>query len=167
MHAICRPESTSRRKSAVAFILAAACTLGASFAPAGAEEGGVIVMTDRAKVFRIDTPADTVIVGNPAIADVTMHDRNTVVVTGKLFGTTNLVILDRNAEPIIDEVITVRPSDSGLVTVQRNGARFSYSCSPVCEPTLRVGDHKDSFELTSQQAASRNKMAETEAGVAN
>ncbi|MBA5776236.1 pilus assembly protein N-terminal domain-containing protein [Stappia sp. F7233] len=143
-------------------VLAFACAL-----PAAAEDGGVVVMTDRAKVFRIDKPADTVIVGNPAIADVTMHDRNTVVVTGKVFGTTNLVILDRNAEPIIDEVIIVRPSDTGLVTVQRNVARFSYSCSPVCEPTLRVGDQKDTFELTTQQVESRNKMAEAQAGVAN
>ena len=72
-----------------------------------AQDSAVQVMTDRAKVFRIDAPADTVIVGNPAIADVTMYDRQTVVVTGKLYGTTNLVILDAKGEPIIDEVITV------------------------------------------------------------
>lgn len=132
--------------------------------PAIAQEGGVSVMTDRAKVFRIDKPADTVIVGNPAIADVTMHDRFTVVVTGKLFGTTNLVILDKNAEPIIDEVVTVMPNETDLVTVHRNGARFSMSCSPICEPTLRIGDSKDTFDLTEQQASKRNQMAETLAG---
>lgn len=150
--------------------LAASITLAAvltATAIAQAQESGVIVMTDRAKVFRIDTPAATVIVGNPAIADVTMHDRHTVVVTGKLFGTTNLVILDKNSEPIIDEVITVRPNEADLVTVQRNGSRFSYSCSPLCEPTLRVGDQKDNFELTAEQTSSRNKLAEVEAGVAN
>jgi Flp pilus assembly secretin CpaC len=145
----------------------ALASLLAANAIAQAQEGGVIVMTDRAKVFRIDTPAATVIVGNPAIADVTMHDRHTVVVTGKLFGTTNLVILDKNSEPIIDEVITVRPNEADLVTVQRNGSRYSYSCSPLCEPALRVGDQKENFELTAEQSSSRNKLAEAEAGAAN
>lgn len=132
-----------------------------------AEETGVHVMTDRAKVFRIDAPADTVIVGNPAIADVTMYDRQTVVVTGKLYGTTNLVILDKDGEPIIDEVITVGAVTGDVVTVQRKLARSTYSCSPACEPVLRVGDSEAGYELLTKQSTQRNDMSEKAAGASN
>lgn len=132
-----------------------------------AEEAQVLVTVDRAKVFRIEEPASTVIVGNPAIADVAMHDRYTVVVTGKSYGTTNLVILDAASQPIIDEVIVVKQSDTDLITVTRNTSRQSYSCSPRCEPTLRVGDNDAAFKITAEQAAKRNEMAVSAAGPSN
>ncbi|ADZ72088.1 pilus assembly protein N-terminal domain-containing protein [Polymorphum gilvum] len=146
------------------FTLSAAVFATLLCGAAAAETEPVAVTVDRAKVFRIEAPADTVIVGNPSIADVTMHDRFTVVVTGKTFGTTNLVILDKDSQPIIDEVIVVRPPETDVVTVTRNLNRYSYSCSPTCEPTVRVGDAKDAFELTVNQAAARNEMAVSAAG---
>lgn len=136
-------------------------------AAAAAEDAGVHVMTDRAKVFRIDAPAHTVIVGNPAIADVTMYDRQTVVVTGKLYGSTNLVILDAKGEPIIDEVITVSASSSDVVTVMRNTARTSYSCAPVCEPVLRVGDTETAYDAIAKQSTTRTEMSEKAVGIGN
>ncbi|EFO33148.1 PilQ [Roseibium sp. TrichSKD4] len=129
-----------------------------------AQEGPVTVMVDRAKVFRIQEPASTVIVGNPFIADVAMHDASTVVITGKSYGSTNLVILDDNNEPIIDEVITVKASDEGTVFVHRNTARQSYSCAPECEPTLRLGDQSESFAAVAEQATQRNSLAVNAAG---
>ena len=131
----------------------------------GGEEP-VTVTVDRAKVFRIKEPADTVIIGNPFIADVSMHDRFTVVVTGKSYGSTNLVILDDKGEPIIDEVIIVRASDENVVSVTRNALRQTYSCAPVCEPTLQLGDGKEAFDAYAQQAAMRNDLAEKAAGAA-
>ena len=99
-----------------------------------ASEDPVIVTVDRAKVFRIKEPASTVIIGNPFIADVSMHDHFTVVVTGKSYGSTNLVILDDKGEPIIDEVIIVRASEDKIVSVTRNALRQTYTCAPNCEP---------------------------------
>ncbi|MBD1544759.1 pilus assembly protein [Labrenzia aggregata] len=129
-----------------------------------ASEDPVTVTVDRAKVFRIQEPASTVIVGNPFIADVSMHDRFTVVVTGKSYGSTNLVILDNKGEPIIDEVIVVRASDENVVSVMRNALRQTYTCSPVCEPTLRMGDSQAAFDTYAQQATTRNDLAEKAAG---
>jgi len=129
----------------------------------GSEEP-VTVTVDRAKVFRIQDPASTVIVGNPFIADVSMHDRFTVVVTGKSYGSTNLVILDDKGEPIIDEVIIVRASDENVVSITRNALRQTYTCSPVCEPTLRLGDAQAAFDTYAQQATTRNDLAEKAAG---
>ena len=135
-------------------------TMEASFA----SDASVDVFVDRAKVFKIQQPADTVIVGNPVIADVTMHDRFTVVVTGKTAGSTNLIILDKDSKPIIDELINVGPSPTDLVTVMRGTSRYTYACSPYCDATAQVGDEKDAFDVTAKQITTRNEMAIQAAG---
>ena len=145
--------------------LAVAAVIVSTAGHAYASEETVTVTVDRAKVFRIEEAASTVIVGNPFIADVAMHDRFTVVVTGKSYGSTNLVILDENGAPIIDEVIIVRGSDENIVSVTRNAARQTYTCAPICEPTLQLGDNKDAFNDYAEQATMRNKLAEEAAGI--
>ncbi|MHA7774865.1 pilus assembly protein N-terminal domain-containing protein [Roseibium sp. M-1] len=132
---------------------------------AAAQDGPVMVTVDRAKIFRIAEGASAVIVGNPFIADVAMFDQNTVVITGKSYGTTNLVILDANNKPIVDEVITVRASEDDVVSVYRKAERTTLSCSPSCEPTLRLGDSDPAFKATAEQATSRNSLSLEAAGV--
>ncbi|MBD8892328.1 pilus assembly protein N-terminal domain-containing protein [Roseibium litorale] len=127
-------------------------------AQAAAGEGVHVVM-DHAKVFRIEEPASSVIVGNPLIADVVMQDRYTVVVTGKLYGSTNLVILDAKNEPIIDEVVTVGSPTANTVVVTRNAVQDTYSCSPQCDPTLKVGNSETGFKVLAEQASSRNDLS--------
>ncbi|KZM48399.1 pilus assembly protein N-terminal domain-containing protein [Labrenzia sp. OB1] len=129
-----------------------------------AQDGPVMVTVDRAKVFRIEDGASAVIVGNPFIADVAMFDKNTVVITGKSYGTTNLVILDVDNKPIVDEEITVRASETDIVSVYRKVERETLSCHPTCEPTLRLGDNADSFNETAEQATARNVLALEAAG---
>ncbi|TYC49185.1 pilus assembly protein [Rhodobacterales bacterium] len=152
-------EKLVKWTGALALVLQASATL--------AQEGPVMVTVDRAKVFRIDDGASAVIVGNPFIADVAMFDQNTVVITGKSYGTTNLVILDENNKPIVDETITVRASDNDVVSVYRRAARETLSCNPTCEPTLRLGDAESTFKATAEQAAARNDMAVQAAGGGN
>ncbi|WP_208978028.1 pilus assembly protein N-terminal domain-containing protein [Labrenzia sp. 011] len=126
-----------------------------------------MVTVDRAKVFRIEDGASAVIVGNPFIADVAMFDKNTVVITGKSYGTTNLVILDKDNKPIVDEDITVRASERDVVSVYRKAERVTLSCHPMCEPTLRLGDNLDAFNEAAEQATARNSLALKAAGVDN
>ena len=132
-----------------------------------AQEDSVMVTVDRAKVFSIEDGAAAVIVGNPFIADVAMFDENTVVITGKSYGTTNLVILDTDNKPIVDEVITVLAATDDVVSVYRKSARASLSCNPICEPTLRLGDSAENFEFAAEQASSRNELAIKAAGGSN
>ncbi len=151
--------STAFKRASGALVLLVALATAAN-----ATDAPVTVTVDRAKVFRIDEPASTVIVGNPFIADVAMHDRNTVVVTGKAYGTTNLVILDEHNEPIIDEVLQVTASDENSVSVTRRTSRTTYSCAPNCEATLRLGDEKNTFENVAAQSSMRNDLAVQAAG---
>lgn len=141
-------------------MLTLAVLLGVMASTAIAADGPVLVTVDRAKIFQVDDGAAAVIVGNPFIADVAMFDQNTVVITGKSYGTTNLVILDQDNKPIVDEVIMVRGSEEGIVSVYRNSFRQTLSCSPNCEQILRLGDAPEKFQDTATQAEARNKLAE-------
>ncbi|MTI17167.1 pilus assembly protein [Rhodobacteraceae bacterium RKSG542] len=144
-----------RRASAIT-----CAALGAAASLIGiAQAGEIDVIADQAKVFRIDEPAYTVIVGNPSIADAIMHDRTTVVVTGKSFGRTNLIILNQDAEPIVDETLVVRADTENLVSLYKSAERQTYTCNPDCENTVRIGDDKDFFSNTGSQVSDRNSLA--------
>lgn len=110
---------------------------------AAAAEHGIFVDLDRARVVRMPDGAHTLIIGNPLIADVTMLKTNRLmVVTGKSFGSTNLILLDQTGNQVGESVITVTPPMDKLV-VLRGGRRESYACAPDCAPSVDLADDKD------------------------
>lgn len=140
-------------------------TIVASTAEAAAplmQQNGIMVTLDQAKVIRIDHEADTVIIGNPSIADAVLYDRKTLVITGKSFGSTNLLILDDKGELVVDEFLRVEPASSSMVTVHRQTNSFTYSCTPTCRAAIAPGDNADFFENSIKQSQSRNAFASQE-----
>ncbi|RDE10012.1 pilus assembly protein N-terminal domain-containing protein [Pelagibacterium lacus] len=100
----------------------------------------VTVNVNMARVLRINAPAATVIIGNPGVADVTIQDPQTLVLTGKSYGRTNMIILDANGDPIADTVVEVAQLASDTVTVFMGSARTSIACAPNCQPVIMMGD---------------------------
>ncbi|MBK1796280.1 pilus assembly protein N-terminal domain-containing protein [Devosia sp. WQ 349] len=100
----------------------------------------ITVQANMARVLRINAPAATVIVGNPGVADVTIQDPQTLVLTGKSYGQTNLIILDAMGEPIADTLVEVTQLQAGVMTVYQGLNRTSLSCAPVCQPVVMMGD---------------------------
>lgn len=137
-------------------------TIGAVSSAAAAEPIQVVV--DRAKVMRISRPADVVIIGNPAIADATVQDSQTLIITGRSFGSTNLIVLDADGLAIADETISVGPQNDQVVTVYRRAARQTFSCTPDCSPTLAMGDSATAFESVSDQIQSHGGISGAAAG---
>lgn len=129
---------------------------------ASQSEGGepVIVTVDRAKVFHVSRPAATVIIGNPAIADATVEDEQTLVLTGRSFGVTNLIILDAKGEPIVDQTLVVKGHETNTVRIYRRSQRETMACAPVCEPTLTIGDDATAFNFASEQITARNTLSD-------
>ena len=125
--------------------------------PAAAEPIAVIV--DQAKVMRVSRPADIVIIGNPAIADATIQDSQTLIITGHSYGTTNLIVLDANGRSIADEMVTVGPQNEQVVTIYRRALRQTFSCSPDCSPMLALGDNTVSFEAVNSQIQSHTSLS--------
>jgi hypothetical protein len=91
-----------------------------------------------------------VVIGNPGVADVTIQDPQTLVLTGKSYGETNMVVLDRKGNPIADTMVEVIESQANVVTVFNAGARSTMSCMPACSPMVMLGDSPNyTQELTS------------------
>ena len=114
---------------------------GMSAMPALAVDGAPInVNVNMARILRINASAATVIVGNPGIADVTIQDPKTLILTGKSFGQTNLIVLDNAGNPIADTMIEVVQMQAGVTTVYQGQARTSLACAPVCQNVIMMGD---------------------------
>lgn len=107
-------------------------------APAAADEVSVVV--DQARMLRLDRPATTVVIGNPAIADVTLRDSQTAFLIGRSFGVTNFIVLDAMGQEIANVTLRVTEAASAMMKVSRGNAQFNYSCSPRCELALVPGD---------------------------
>ena len=117
----------------------AALLAGAALASAPAQAEAIRVFVDQARVVKLARPADTIIVGNPQIADAAVQDASTVVLTGKGFGVTNLVILDRDGTAIVDEQVVVSRASANAVNIYRRADLEALSCSPYCEAPRRLG----------------------------
>lgn len=91
------------------------------------------VLMNEARIVRLQRDADTVIVGNPEIADATVQDSRTIVLTGKGFGITNLIILDRRGEQIVDNKVFVARNADKTMRVYRHANVQTFFCSPSCE----------------------------------
>jgi len=127
----------------LATILALGLSLASSLAgaPAIASDGTPInVNVNMARILRINAAAATVIVGNPGIADVTIQDPQTLILTGKSFGQTNLIVLDSAGNPIADTMVEVVQMQAGVVTVYQGQARTSLACAPICQSVVMMGD---------------------------
>lgn len=124
------------------FSLAALAIVAAVAAPAAAlaESAPVTVKVNMARILRINAPASTVIIGNPGIADAAIQDPQTLVLTGKSYGQTNLIVLDSQGNPIADTLVEVVQEQAGLVTVYLGERRTSLACEPVCQPIIMLGD---------------------------
>ncbi len=116
------------------------------------------IKMDRAKVMRVSRPAATVVVGNPAIADATIQDRQTLIITGRSFGTTNLIVLDEAGDPIADELLTVTAADDQMITIYAGSDRRSFSCAPDCQPVMKLGDTTAAFADVQKQLTGRNSV---------
>ncbi|WP_419907710.1 pilus assembly protein N-terminal domain-containing protein [Hoeflea sp.] len=122
-------RSTARPALALAL-----CTsvLAVAIVPTKAENT-IKVELDYARVIKLDRPVSRVIVGNADIADATVSDTQTIILTGKSFGTTNLVILDEDGNAIVDERVLVSLEGHNTMQVYRQTERKVMSCTPACE----------------------------------
>lgn len=156
---MCLDLRTGKGRTA-AFLLLAAPFLAPPAAAAPADgQAPVAVMIDHAKVVKLPERTQTVIVGNPIIADVTVQKNGILVVTGKSYGVTNLIALDAGGALLTESLISVQAPNESLVTVQRGLERESYSCTPNCQPSLLLGDANKYFSEVGGQAGQRNTLA--------
>jgi Flp pilus assembly secretin CpaC len=125
-------------------ILIAALLAATTFIAPAMAGAGIEVTMNQAKIVKLSRPADTIVVGNPAIADASVQDASTIVLTGKGFGVTNLVVLDTDGSPIVDEQVTVVRQAASSVRIYRRAEIQTMSCTPYCESSYKSDAEKSS-----------------------
>src|SRR5215467_314218 len=137
--------------------IASLSVVGSTSAASGTDPIAVIV--DQATLVKLPDKVAALVVGNPLIADVSLQPGGTMVVTGKGYGATNVMAIDRGGAVLLDRMIQVEAPTEKLVTVFRGVNRETYSCTPVCQQRITLGDGNDYFKATLDQAGTRNNQA--------
>ncbi|WP_312784891.1 pilus assembly protein N-terminal domain-containing protein [Brevundimonas sp.] len=116
---------------------AALLVLGAS-AQAQAQSRPLNVEIDHATRVQLRAPAGSVIVANPKIADVTVVDANTLFITGKGYGVTEIVAVDALGRPLFQSQVVVSAGSAGSVRVWRGAQATEMACGASCSPSVRA-----------------------------
>ena len=141
-----------------AFALLAAALFPA--AAAAEPEATVKIMLNHAHVMRLPEKTATVIIGNPIVADISVQKNGIVVVTGKSYGTTNLIVLDSDGAIVSESLVNVTTSKTDdIVLVQRGMTRETYSCNPTCLPSVQLGDAEEYYAKSGDQVSKLRGLA--------
>ena len=143
-------------------ILIAAAVL--AFTTAGASAEQIWLTMDQVRPYKLESPAQKIIVGNPAIADIRVEDDSNVLLFGKGPGLTNIYFFDENGEAAKNLTVRVRTPSADMLTVHRGAARTTYNCTTNCEATVTVGDDPTVFNGVATQIQSKFNQAASAAG---
>jgi Flp pilus assembly secretin CpaC len=123
----------------------------------------ISVNVDQARLVKLPARVATIVVGNPLIADVALQAGGVLVVTGKGYGATNFIAMDRAGEVLVDRQIQVEGPTDQLITVYRGVDRESYSCMPICQRRVTLGDGDTFFKSAMDQAGNLSGQATSSA----
>jgi len=151
------------RKLPQRLLVSAALVAAGTGQSALAESNVVPVLVDQATLVRLDRPAAEIVVGNPSIADVSVQSGKVLVVTGKSFGETNLIVMDADGKVVVNRQLIVQEPRTGFVTMYRGGARQTLHCAPYCTPPLVIGDTPDIFGAVANQIQTKQSISQSAA----
>jgi Flp pilus assembly secretin CpaC len=150
---------TKVRTSLLSLSIATAVVAAPTAGLAAAADDVIAVSVDTAKLVKFPERIATIVIGNPLIADLALQPGGIVVVTGKGYGSTNVIAMDRSGAVLMDRVIQVSAPLDKVVTVYRGVERESYSCAPICQRRITLGDGSDFFKTTLDQAGALSAAA--------
>lgn len=103
------------------------------------------IEVNKASILKLTQTPSTIIIGNPALADVTPQENNILVLVGKASGRTNIIILDEVGDIMHNYDIAVQEEQDGNLTLYKAGKQWSYSCAPYCERVINPNDDAEAF----------------------
>ncbi|MBC7767881.1 MAG: pilus assembly protein N-terminal domain-containing protein [Phycisphaerales bacterium] len=127
--------------------LAVVCTFAT---PAFARD--VRVALDQAFPIRLSEPAEGVAIGNPSIAGVSVQNDRFLFVTGRAYGSTNLVVVGAEGRVLYSGRVVVTPDETDVVMVTRGVQTARLECTPLCRPRPDIGDGESSQAVAEQIA---------------
>lgn len=111
--------------------------VAALVAGAASAQSRISVQIDHLERVSLRGAANSVIVGNPAIADVSVVDANTLYITGKGYGVTEVVAMDSIGRPVFEGQVVVTGGAGGSVRVWRGATATEMACAASCAPSVR------------------------------
>ena len=160
MSSISLSPLAARRHSGAAKFACATLFAALALAAGQARAEDLIVKYDQSQLLRLPRPASEIIIGNPMIADVSIQSGNLLVITGKSFGITNMIVLDAERNVIQDQRVMVQRDEVKIVNLMKGSARQTYNCTPQCNPSIVIGDDPVYFSQVS--GSSGQKIGQTE-----
>jgi hypothetical protein len=123
----------SLNRSIRSILTVAALACGLTALPHLAAAAAFTVPVSESRPLSLPGAATDVLVGDPAIADVTVIDHHHLLVHGKAFGRTNLVVMDGAGRTLFSGPVVVGASDEDHVSLFRGASQSEYSCAARCE----------------------------------
>jgi hypothetical protein len=154
-----RPGRSAWARCRQAVFLAFAVMACVAVARVAGAADTLTVVLDQAQLMKLPDRVGTIIIGNPLIADVSLQAGGTMVVTGKGYGATNIIALDRAGATLVTTIVQVVGPRDNVVVVYRGVDRESYSCAPKCERRITLGDAPPYFDANLGQTGTRNSQA--------
>lgn len=124
-----------------------------AFAAPRADANDIRVALDQAFPIRLADSAEGVAVGNPSIAGVSVQNDRFLFVTGRAYGSTNLVVIGAGGRVLYSGRIVVTPDETNVVMVTRAGDTARMECTPLCRPRPDIGDGERSQAVGEQITA--------------
>jgi hypothetical protein len=90
--------------------------------------------------------------GSSHIANIAVHDKHRLFISGRAYGVTSLHILDARGNVIADTSIHVVNANETRLTLNRGGHDYTMDCTPNCRPSPDIGDETEFFSVMTEQA---------------
>ena len=120
-------------------------------------EATLDIVLDQATLMKLPEKVSTIVIGNPLIADVAVQSGGLVVVTGKGYGSTNLIALDRSGTVLLERSIVVRgPRGHDVVGLSRRSSARPIAARRTASAASRSAIPPTYFAATAGQADARN-----------
>lgn len=121
----------------------------------------VKVTLNQITLIKLEDKIADALIGNPAIADITIQNNSTFIITGKSYGRTNIILLNKDGDTIFNKWVYVDDDSRNVVRIQRGGARLSYTCAPNCQPTPTLGDDPEYLKSLSKNFDTKLKSIDS------
>ncbi len=120
-------------------LFSAACAaLAVTLSAHAARSEALVVSLDHSTRLQISGAAQSVVVGNPLVADVTVVDSHNLFVSGRGYGVTDIFVLNAAGQTIYSNEVLVGTAHTGRVSVWRGNDRTDMACAPNCQVSIRT-----------------------------
>ena len=142
---------------------AASAALMLGLLSGAAEAADFQVELNHSKALYLPAPVATVMVSNPAIADVSIQGSKLLYVLARSYGRTDFIALNAEGKQVAHFDIDVIAPKTSAVTLLRGTAQTTYSCTPRCEPVPDPSDGREAFNTAMGQSMAMRAMGSSSA----